>query len=540
MSSSTSDTPGGVRVMQRRTLLKTLGVAGAGAGLATLPRSASAAPGPGPGPDAASGKITAAGVDRAVQALPGIIDRDMAATGIPGLAIAVVYDGKVRYIEGHGVRKLGRPERVDADTVFYLASVSKPVSATVVGAALTKKLTKFSWRDPIASQLPKFTLADKWVGSHVTVADMFSHRSGLPDHAGGLLEDLGYGREEITAKLALYPLKPFRDNYKYTNNGLTVAAQAVAVATRRSWSKLSDELIFGPLGMPSSSFTYAGLKSRTNRAALHRKVRGKFQAFPDADYEPEAPAGGASSSVRDMAIWLTMLLADGRHNGVQVVDPGQLNFMWSPAFMNKPPAKVGAWGSFYGMGWNVSYQKTGELQVGHSGAFGRGAATSVIAYPADKLAMVVLTNSAPEGVPEAVGAEFLDVLRYGSSTQDWLKVIAPAFAEEPTADQTKYAKGRPARPAPARTLTSYTGTYASSLYGDLTVSTAKGGLTFTVGPAREQHALTSYSGDEFFFETTGEDASGFSGALFRGTRSRITSVTINAWNKEGLGTFTRR
>lgn len=357
MSSSETGAPGGARAIQRRTVLKTLGVAGAGVGLSSLSRSAAAAPVSASDPE--GGEITAAGVDRALQALPGIIERDMAATGIPGLAMAVVYDGKVRYIDGHGVRELGKPDRVDADTVFYLASVSKPISATVVGAALSRGLTQFSWRDPIADHLPGFTLSDPWVGSHVTVADMFCHRSGLPDHSGNLLEDLGYGRTEIIAKLAAYPLKPFRDNYEYTNYGLTTGAEAVATATGRTWEKLGDELIFGPVGMSSSSFTYAGLQSRTNRAALHHKVDGKFRAFPDADYEPQAPAGSASSSVRDMAKWVTMLLDDGRYNGAQVVDPKQLNFIWSPGFMSKPPGEVGDWGSFYGMGWNVSYQRTG-------------------------------------------------------------------------------------------------------------------------------------------------------------------------------------
>lgn len=178
--------------------------------------------------------------------------------------------------------------------------------------------------------------------------------------------------------------------------------------------------------------------------------------------------------------------------------------------------------------------------MGHSGAFGRGVATSVVALPADKLAIVALTNAAPQGVPEAVTFELLDVIRYGRATRDWLKVIAPAFAEAPTADQTRYVKGHPSSPAPTRTLSAYTGTYENSFYGELMVTAVNGGLSFTVGPAREQHPVRSYSGDEFFFDTTGEDASGFSGVLFDGTPFRVTSVRINAWNKEGLGTFTRR
>lgn len=532
------DEPGYAGV-HRRSLLKALGAAGAGAAAGLTAAASPSAASSGPASDKDTGAITAAGVARALKALPEIIERNMAATGIPGLAAAVVYDGKVRYLEGSGVRAVGKPAQVDPDTVFYLASVSKPISSTVVGAAMTKELAEMSWQDTIVSHLPGFTLSDTWVGDHVTVADMFSHRSGLPDHSGNLMEDLGYNRAQIIAKLKYYPLRSFRDNYEYTNYGLTTGAEAIAAATKRPWATLAEEMIFEPLGMTSSSFTYADLTSRKNRVALHRKVNGTFVAQPDANYQPQAPAGSGSSSVRDMATWATMLLAGGTHGGETLVDPQQLNQIWSPAFTSNPTPEVGTWSSFYGYGWNVRYEKTGELQVSHSGAFGRGAATAVTMYPTDNLAIVVLTNAFPQGVPEAISAEFVDIVRYGKSTQEsWLAVIAPYFEEEPTADQKKYSK--PAtQPEPARSLSSYVGTYENAALGELTVSIRGGALSFTVGPNREQHALKHYSGDEFFFETTGEDASGLSGAIFSRTSSRVISVTINAWNHEGLGTFTR-
>lgn len=534
------DGPDSTGRMQRRTLMKALGGAGAVAGFTGYASSSSTAAALSPTSATDSDGITAAGVSRAVKALPAIIRRNMVATGVPGLAAAVVYDGKVRYLDGRGVRAVGKRARVDADTVFYLASVSKPISSTVVGAAMTKKLAEMSWQDTIISHLPGFSLSDEWVGDHVTVADLFSHRSGLPDHSGNLMEDLGYDRRQIIAKLKYYPLRSFRDSYAYTNYGLTVGAQAIAAATNRPWAKLADQMIFEPLGMTSSSFTYADLTSRRNRVALHRKVDGRYVAGPDADYEPQAPAGSASSSVRDMATWVTMLLAGGKHGGATLVSPEQLNEIWSPAFVSNPTNAVGTWSSFYGYGWNVRYEKTGELQVSHSGAFGRGAATAVTMFPTDKLAIVVLTNAVPQGVPEAISAEFVDIVRYGRSTQEsWLDVIRPYFEEEPTADQEKYST--PAtQPEPARSLRAYVGHYENAAFGRLTVSLRGGRLSLTVGPDREQHALTHYSGDDFFFETTGEDASGLSGAVFRGTASRVASVTVNAWNHEGLGTFTRQ
>jgi hypothetical protein len=157
----------------------------------------------------------------------------------------------------------------------------------------------------------------------------------------------------------------------------------------------------------------------------------------------------------------------------------------------------------------------------------------------DQLAVIVLTNAAPVGLPEAISAEFVDFVRYGEAKQNWLEAIAPYFVEEPTADQVKYSKPA-AKVSPARNLSAYVGIYQNVAYGPLVVTLAGGALSFTVGPGREKHKLQHYSGDEFFFATTGEDASGLSGAVFSGSPSRVTSVTVNAWNRDKIGTFTRR
>lgn len=560
LEQKTTGLAGGV---QRRTLLKALGVTGAVgavAGLTGCMNSSAkttptrAAPPPSPSPStatatatkttmaaapAADGKITAAGVARAVKALPDIMEKYRQEGGIPGLGVSVVYDGEVVYLGGKGPRVQGKPAEIDADTVFYLASVSKPISSTVIAAAITKKLSKASWNNTLASQLPGFTLSDPWVGRHVTVADMFSHRSGLPDHAGNLLEDLGFNRGQIIEKLRHYPLARFRDNYEYTNYGLTAGAEAIATAAKRSWETLADDMIFKPLGMADTSYAYAALRSRKNRVALHRLVDGKYVACPDADYEPQAPAGSASSSVRDMAKWVTMMLAGGKLGSTTIVDTEQLVQVWLPAMLKPGTTKIGEFAKFYGFGWNVNYDAaTGVQMMSHSGAFGRGAATSVSLFPVEKLGIVALTNATPVGVAEAVSAEFVDLVRYGKSTQeDWLTVIGPYFEVEPTADQKKYEKPA-ANPKPARSLAAYIGAYRNSFYGPLTVSTRNDKLWFTAGPNGEQHALKHYSGDDFYFETTGEDASGLSGAVFEGYGSRVNSVTINAWNKFELGIFT--
>src|SRR6478672_12053458 len=172
-------------------------------------------------------------VGNAVAKLDGIAEDLMKKSGIPGMAVAVVHGGKTVYSKGFGVKDVRSGEKVDADTVFQLASLSKSLSATVVAHQVGTNA--ISWDTPIVSKLPWFALSDPVVTPMVSVGDMFAHRSGLPDHAGDLLEDLGYDRRQVLEQLRQLPLDPFRISYAYTNFGLTAGAEAVAVSAGKSW-----------------------------------------------------------------------------------------------------------------------------------------------------------------------------------------------------------------------------------------------------------------------------------------------------------------
>ena len=153
-------------------------------------------------------------------------------------------------------------------------------------------MNAISWDTPIVSKLPWFALSDPVVTPMVSVGDMFSHRSGLPDHAGDLLEDLGYDRRYVLDRLRQLPLDPFRISYAYTNFGLTAGAEAVAVSAGKSWEDLADEVLFRPLGMASTSFRFADYAARPDRAVGHIHVDGRYEPRYVRDADPEAPAGG--------------------------------------------------------------------------------------------------------------------------------------------------------------------------------------------------------------------------------------------------------
>jgi CubicO group peptidase (beta-lactamase class C family) len=241
----------------------------------------------------------------------------MKSTGIPGMAVAIVHGGKTVYAKGFGVRDASKGDnpdnKVDADTVFQLASVSKSVGATVVAHEVSQNVV--SWETPVVSKLPWFALSDAYVTGHLTVADLYSHRSGLPDHAGDKLEDLGYDRRQTLERLKYLPLAPFRNSYAYTNFGVTAGAEAVAAAAGKPWEDLSDEVLYRPLGMAATSSRFADFAARPDHAVNHVKVGDKWEPRFQRDPDAQSAAGGVSSSVNDMARWLIMLLGNGTYNG---------------------------------------------------------------------------------------------------------------------------------------------------------------------------------------------------------------------------------
>ena len=221
-------------------------------------------------------------VENAIAKLDGIADDLMKKSGIPGMAVAVVHGGKTVYAKGFGVKDIKTGEKVDPDTVFQLASVSKSISSTVVAHQVGQNA--IGWDTPIVSKLPWFALSDPAVTQMVNVGDMFSHRSGLPDHAGDMLEDLGYDRRYVLERLRQLPLDPFRISYAYTNFGLTAAAEAVAVSAGKSWEDLADEAVLQATRNVVGELPVRRLRIQAEpRRRPHprrRQVRAALQARP--------------------------------------------------------------------------------------------------------------------------------------------------------------------------------------------------------------------------------------------------------------------
>jgi CubicO group peptidase (beta-lactamase class C family) len=229
--------------------------------------------------------VTSDQVTRAVQQLEKLAQQKIQENAVPGLAIAVVFQDKVVYAKGFGLRDVNTKAPVDADTVFQLASVSKPIGSTVVAELVGEG--KITWDSKLNALDPTFEMSDPWVTREITVRDMYAHRSGLPDHAGDLLEDIGFTRAEILFRLRYqHPDSSFRSHYAYTNFGMTEGAVAAVKPYGLEWEEACARKVYKPLGMTSTSSRYADFIARENKALGHVLVNGKweqkFKRDPDA------------------------------------------------------------------------------------------------------------------------------------------------------------------------------------------------------------------------------------------------------------------
>lgn len=464
----------------------------------------------------------------------------MKKTGVPGLSIAIIDHDKVVYLNGFGLRKVGEPACVDPDTVFQLASVSKPIASTVVASLVGTG--DVAWDDRIAVLDPGFQLSNPTVTSEVTIRDFLSHRSGLPTDSGDALEDLDYSRPEILHRIRLIPLTAgaFRTKYQYSNFGYTEGAIAAAKKTGIKWEEIAAERLFSPLHLASTSYRFSDYFNSSNRAYGHFLIDGKAVARFLREPDAEAPAGSASSSARDLAEWLRLQLANGASNGQQIVDANALNETHQPQIERGPNAVTGA-KSYYGLGWGIDYDSKGRLLLSHSGAFYSGAGTTVKFSPSEQIGILVLTNATPVGLAEAIAEDFFDLYHYGKVTQDWLAVIGSFFKqliESIQASFKDYSKLPPPNPPePSQPSSAYLGVYHSDYYGDLEIREESNGLVLHLPPFRDAYALTHWSGNTFtyYYESAGTGV-GVRGIQFLDGGKQAFVETLAA---EAGGLFTR-
>ena len=413
---------------------------------------------------------------------------------IPGLSIAIVRNDSVIYAKGFGVENVATKTKVNEKTLFEIGSSSKAFTATLVAMLVGEG--KMHFDDRITTYLPDFRMYDPVANEAVTLRDALSHRSGI---ARGELAWLGSGisRDEVLHRVRfLKPETPFRSHYSYQNMMFLAAGQAAGKAAGTSWDDLVRQRIFTPLGMTSTVTTSKGL-ANPNVATPHGMDHDTAFTKPMFDAENIAPAGAILSSAADMAQWLRFQLNDGVVNGKRLVASATLRETHTPQILI--PATGGRGGiadtapvkrfTSYGMGWMVEDYRN-NLSWQHGGnTLGMTAAVGML--PDKKFGVVVLSNMQGAQLPELLEQYIFD-RALAAPMRDWSgEAYARYLLQRKRADsvQTVQQAGHVAGAQSSVPLRAFAGTYADSLYGEMTVTFKDGQLDLARG---EIHGALEY------------------------------------------------
>jgi CubicO group peptidase (beta-lactamase class C family) len=314
------------------------------------------------------------------------IEAEMKRRHIPGLALAVVRDGKPTKVKAYGLADIENDVRVTPDSVFELASITKQFTATAV--MLLVEEGKLRLEDPISRYLPEPT--GPW--KEVTVRHLLTHTSGLPGF-GNDLKNVRVGPFTSTAQVYDAVSKDGLEarpgeRWQYSDSGYFLLGMIIEKASGKRWGEFLTERIFRPLGMSATS-------TQNLTAILKHRVHGygrrkgewinirrvvEFELFSFA---------GVFSTVKDLAKW------DAALDTEKLLKKASLEQMWTPAKL-KDGSRALAGEESYGFGWFIGETK-GHRYLSHPGLTG----TEMTRYPDDRLTVIVLTNLGFSFVPGA-------------------------------------------------------------------------------------------------------------------------------------------
>ncbi len=353
--------------------------------------------------------------------------------GVPGMAITIVENGQVTLAQGYGVKELGTPAPVDADTIFPTGSTGK--AFTVADLAILVDQGKIGWDDKVIDHLPGFQMYDPWVTREITIRDLLVHRSGLGHGEGDMLfvPRSNLSRAESVKRLRyLKPATSFRDGFAYDNVLYMVAGQLIEAVTGKTWETFTTEQLFQPAGMLHSTSDDAVRFATPDRAKPHARINGPLRGLGDQEVLDErdglgrnaAPAGGLAVSANDMARWLLIQLGHGKIPGTdkRLFSEEAHEQMWNPVMLQPKNSLPNEFDitqpmfSTYALGWDVQDYRGARL-IWHGGAV-LGFMTAVVLLPEKNVGFAIEINSEGREIILGLMDELLDHY-LGLPTGNW-------------------------------------------------------------------------------------------------------------------------
>lgn len=474
--------------------------------------------------------------------LDSYIQEGMKDWNIPGLAIAVVKDGKVVVMKGYGVRDLETKQPVDENTLFMIASNSKLFTGTALAQLDYNK--KLSLNDKITKYFPDFRVYDSCTTQLVTIKDMLGHHLGTKTFQGDFTwwnSDLS--RTEIMQKMRyLKPNQGFRSSYGYCNSCFLTAGEVIPKVTGKPWEVYVYDSIVAPLGMTHTSTLGRGMAEMSNAATPYTNTFSKeLQKLPYDNVDNLAPAGSMVSCVNDLTHWIMLQLDSGRYNGKQVLAwPVLQRTRQGNTLLNtigSGPTHFNA----YGLGVFIK-DYNGKMLYEHTGG-ADGFVTNVCFLPEEKLGITILTNNDNQ--------LFFELLRYqiiraylGMPYLNLSKASLSNFTKEHlrSLNEIEALKSRVKGNKPPLSLSAYTGTYENPVFGNISITKDQNNLKITFPRNRDLTARLQYMDNNQWLLSYSNPAFGIFPLTFKTEGEKVISVEVkvNEFLEFDPYTFTKK
>jgi len=429
-----------------------------------------------------------------------LVERTLKTFDVPGIAVAIVKDGKVVLSKGYGVKSIATKQKVDANTLFGIASNSKAFTSAALAILIDEK--KLSWDDKVTKYIPEFKMYNDYVTAEFTIRDLLTHRSGLGLGAGDLMiwpDGHDFTPNDIIRNIQhLKPVSGFRTKYDYDNLLYVIAGEVVARISGKSWTEFVEEHIMKPLEMNNSAASWNRLKDTSNVIVPHVPINGKLEIITRYKNPIFDAAAGIYSSVNDMSKWAITQLNKGKYGSFQLFSEKENTEMWTPQTLmpNKTVPPYNSVFKSYGLGWQITDVK-GKLQASHTGGL-EGIVTQVTLIPELKLGIIVLTNQQTGAAFNAITNTIKDSY-LGINSEDYVTVYSNRQkASEQNADKITddvwAAVAKNQKDKIKTELKNYTGIFKDNWFGEITISEKKGKLYFASTRSPQ------LSGEMFFYK----------------------------------------
>lgn len=453
--------------------------------------------------------------------LTKFIEDGQKATGVPGVSLGLVQDGKVVFSGGLGVRELGRAAKVDGDTLYMIASNTKGLTTLLLAKLVDQG--RIGWKTPVTQLLPQFKLGNADTTPRVLVEHLICACTGLPrQDFEWLFQFQGVSPEGALATLAsVQPTSQFGEMFQYSNllagaagfTGGHVLYPQLEIGA--AYDKAMQAEVFDPLGMKATTFDYARALSGNHSAAHAPDVDGKpALAVFDLNYSiiPLRPAGAGWSNVNDMLKYVSMELANG------ALPDGRRYIAKEPLLARRNAMVPIGKDSVYGMGLIVD--NTYGVPVVHHGGDMIGFHSDMIWLPEQQVGAVVLTNGDPGWlIRSGFRRKLQEVLFDGRPEADAeLAAAARTFFAQLAADRKTLVV-----PANAQDAARLGTRYRNAALGELAVQRAGPKTVFDFGEWQSEVASRRNPDGTTSFITISPGVSGFEFVVGAGAKKTLTT-----------------